>query len=387
MKDRMLYIANIDLADNRSGITRKVLSQFKVFESEFDAFLVGYDGRNIKIVNKQNTTKITPGKKRPSTVLREVALKVATDNSIKYIYIRRMEITPSILLFLNKLKKNSLSIIWEIPTFPYDYEKKEFLNPIQKMRAVFRLKLDLVFRSYLRKYVDRIVTFSHVNNIFGIKTIVTGNGVDVSEIRPRRIANHSDEIHFIAVAVMRPWHAYDRFIKGIKDYYDQGGTRSIFFHVVGDGSILNDYKKLVEMNHLNDHVIFYGSKTKDEIDEIYDKADVAVESLGWHRSNVPMGTSIKTREYVAKGLPIIASSPMDIFPEGWEYAYYAPIDESNIKMDEVIEFYDQLFANNSKDSLASYIRTIAFKKCDMKIMMRPILEYYNTKKHVNSVNS
>ena len=376
---KLLYVANVDLGDKRSGITRKVFSQYNVFTANYDSYLIGYDGRNVRLIHGCESTIVNTEGRRPSTVLREEALNVSKSNEINAFYIRRMEVTPGVLSFLNRLKDNNGILLWEIPTFPYDFENKSFLNSVQKVRAKLRLKIDSVLRTNLKKYADRIVTFSHVNSIFGIETIVTGNGVDVDHIRPRKISDHGDDVNMIAVAVMRPWHAYDRLIKGIKDYYDQGGTRNIVFHVVGDGSILSDYKRLVDSYNLTDHVIFYGARTKEEIDDIYDKADIAVESLGWHRSNVPMGTSIKTREYVSKGMPIIASSPMDIFPHGWEYAYYASIDESNINVKEVIVFFDKLFKNRSKEDLAAEIRAIAYEKCDMKAMMRPIIEYYQSK--------
>lgn len=377
MEKKLLYIANINLSDNKSGITRKVLSQYRNFSSYFDTYLIGYNGRNVTLLTSTENKMYETNGGRPSSMLRRASERVCEEHNIGLLYIRRMEITPSVLGFLRRLKKHNTAIIWEIPTYPYDFENKNFLNHMQKLRAKLRLKEDKFFRRFLRKYVDRIVTFSKYDEIFGIPTIVTGNGVDVDEIRERKIDNHGDEIHMIAVAVMRPWHAYDRLIKGIKDYYDQGGSRNIVFHVVGDGSILDDYKRLVESYNLNDHVIFYGAKTKEEVDDIYDKADLAVESLGWHRSNVPMGTSIKTREYVSKGMPIIASTPMDIFPDGWEYAYYAPIDESNIDINEVIEYYDNLFIEKSKEDLAKEIRTIAYEKCDMKAMMKPIIDYYS----------
>lgn len=378
MEKKLLYIANINLSDKKSGITRKVLSQYRNLSTYFDAYLIGYDERNIRLITSAGTKLYESKNARPSSFLRDTAEQVCTENKISLVYIRRMEITPSVLKLLRTLKNMNTVIIWEIPTYPYDFENKNFLNRIQKLRAKLRLKEDKLFRKSLKKYVDRIVTFSNYEEIFGIPTIVTGNGVDVDEIRERKIDDHGDEIHLIAVAVMRPWHAYDRLIKGINDYYVQGGKRKIVYHVVGDGSILSDYRKLVDDYGLSEQVIFYGSKTKEEIDEIYDKADVAVESLGWHRSKVSVGTSIKTREYVSKGMPIIASSPMDIFPDGWEYAYYAPIDESNIDMNDIIEFYDNLFIGKTKEDLAKEIRKIAYQRCDMKIMMKPIIDFYNT---------
>ena len=218
---------------------------------------------------------------------------------------------------LKSFKKSGVKkILWEIPTYPYDDETTSFSRKIKKM-------IDKVFRGNLKKYVSRIVTFSNEKNIFGIETINTGNGIDIDEIRKRKVSDHGDEINLVAAAVVRDWHGYDRLIEGLSNYK---GDRKISFHLAGDGPSLLIYKELVKKYNLEDKVHFYGLVNKDKLDEIYDIADIAVESLGWHRSKVKFGTSIKTREYLAKGLPIIASSVMDMFPDGFEYAYYAKID-------------------------------------------------------------
>ena len=115
----------------------------------------------------------------------------------------------------------------------------------------------------------------------------------------------------------------------------------------------------------------YGYLEKYQIDDLYDKCNFAVDSLGWHRSGVKIGTSIKTREYLAKGLPILASTPIDMFPSGWEYAFYAPIDDSPICVKDIVKFYLEKIKGNKLNDL---IRSIAFEKCDMKSMMLPIIK-------------
>lgn len=374
MKEKLIYITAINLDDNCSGITRKVYSQFNCFAQTFDSYLIGYKGNNIAVFHNGVMEEISSGKQHRHYAVLRVANEYIQKLECKKIYIRRFFCDPYLISSLNKMKSNDTKILWEIPTYPYDNQSTEALPVYQKVKSFIQVQIDRLFRTNLKKYVDQIVTFSHVNNIFGISTIITGNGVEVNKIRPRKIRENDNCLNMIAVAVMRPWHGYDRLIKGLYHYYQHGGDRNIVFHVVGDGTTLPEYRKLVSELRLEEHVIFYGFKTKDEIDDIYDKADIAVESLGWHRSGVPMGTSIKTREYVAKGLPIIASSPMDIFPEGWKYAYYAPIDDSYIDIFEVIDFYESIRCDKEISDLANEIRQIAFERCDMTAMMKPIID-------------
>lgn len=374
MKEKLMYITAINLDDDCSGITRKVYAQFNCFAQAFDAYLIGYKGNNLGIFHNGVMEEVPSGKQHRHYAVLRVAAEYIQKLGCKRIYIRRFFCDPYVMKSLKRMKSDDTKILWEIPTYPYDNQSTEALPVRQKVKFYIQVQIDRLYRTKLKKYVERIVTFSHVNNIFGISTIITGNGVEVSKIRPRKIREKDNCLNMIAVAVMRPWHGYDRLIKGLYRYYQHGGERNIVFHVVGDGTTLPEYRKLVSELGLEDHVTFYGFKTKEEIDEIYDKADIAVESLGWHRSGVPMGTSIKTREYVAKGLPIIASSPMDIFPKGWKYAYYAPIDDSDIDIVEVINFYESILCDKESSALADEIRGIAFEKCDMAAMMQPVIE-------------
>lgn len=70
-----------------------------------------------------------------------------------------------------------MKIILEIPTYPYDGEKINHTG-IKKKKYWIEKK----YRKSLYKYVDRVVTFSEDDEIFGIKTIKISNGIDLETI-------------------------------------------------------------------------------------------------------------------------------------------------------------------------------------------------------------
>ncbi len=367
-----VFVACVDLDDQYSGISRKVYSEYNALQNAFDGCLIGYAGNGVKIVHGCEEVNIQNRKKHRRLVVIDESIKMLEKN-FRFLYIRRMPCNPIIISFLSKIKrKGVLKIVWEIPTYPYDHEH----NNSKSLYGWITDKMDIIFRGFLKNYIDRIVTFSDYTEIFKIQTINTGNGIDVNSVKPRVISDDDNgSLNLIAVAVLNNWHGYDRLIRGISDYYENGGKRNVIFHLVGDGECLQEYKDLVKKLHIENNVIFYGFKTTKEIDKIYDKCNLAVDSLGWHRSKVSLGTSLKSREYLAKGLPIIASTPMDIFPDGWEYAFYAPIDDSSININDVISFYDNIHQNIGEAELSVKIRNIAYEKCDMSAMMKPVIDY------------
>ncbi|MFK5655764.1 hypothetical protein ACIA4K_04025 [Lactobacillus delbrueckii subsp. bulgaricus] len=52
-------------------------------------------------------------------------------------------------------------------------------------------------------------------------------------------------------------------------------------------------------------VSMVGKKEKEELDYYYNICDIGIDSMGRHRSNVYYNSSLKGKEYLAKGLPIV----------------------------------------------------------------------------------
>lgn len=73
-------------------------------------------------------------------------------------------------------------------------------------------------------------------------------------------------------------------------------------------------------------------------------------------------STLKAREYAAKGLPFITSLKLDIF-ENEKFVLHVPADESNIDVNEIVAFYDELYLNKDAQELARNIREKAKSIC------------------------
>jgi len=292
--------------------------------------------------------------------------------SIDFIYIRRF--VPNsfgLIKLLSRVKKNNpqCKILYEIPTYPYDLEHKS-----RKEKIV--LLIDILYRRILYKYIDRIVTLSKDDNIFGIKTIKIINGIKCSNIPIVKNKKKLNGIHLVALAQFQYWHGYDRLIEGLNEYYYNNNREyDIFIHFIGDGNELKLYKLLVSKYHLDNRVLFHGLLNGDELANIFNMADIGVGSLAAHRKKLFISSELKSREYFSRGLPIVLSAKLDCVADNFKYCYNVPEDESPINMLDVIEFFKGIYLNNNRNWIVQSIRNYAEQTLDISVTMQPIIKY------------
>lgn len=256
-------------------------------------------------------------------------------NSQKYdlVYFRRFILTFGSMKFIRAI--NGKKKIWEIPTYPYDNEAI-FIK--DKILYFFER---IFFRKKLKNRINKIVTYSDDRKIFGIHCINISNGIDLEEVKLVEKKEHR-RINFINVSNCSFWHGIDRFLYSLLQYKKNGGKEQVKFHIVGEGSEAPKLKKIVEDNiELQDIVIFYGFKSGEELDEVYNNSDIAVGCLGNHRKNIEKAFALKNREYCAKGLPLIFSE-IDLDFEECKFVYKVSADESLLDIENIIEWYKNL---------------------------------------------
>lgn len=130
----------------------------------------------------------------------------------------------------------------------------------------------------------------------------------------------------------------------------------------------------MEKYQLQKYCIFDGVKRGKELDEIYDMCDIGIEVLAAFRKDVLVSSSLKSREYAAKGLPFVTASKSDVF-EGQDFVLKVPNNESNINIYDIINFYDCIYKNQEPSKVVENIRSKAEKCCEIRNTMKPIVEY------------
>lgn len=290
-----------------------------------------------------------------------------------YVYIRRTTADRGLLRFIKKVRElyPACKIIVEIMSYPYD--KEEFLNIIY-WPYYFK---ECINRKKYKLYIDRFVTFSDDNKIFGVDTLQTLNGIDVSMVIPVSSEKEYSGINLIAVAGMYKFHGYERLIHGLYNYYKKGGQYEITVHLVGNGPELRKYKEITRKLNLDDNVLFYGKKYGRELDEIYNGMDIAISSLGLYKLGINRISSLKLNEYLAKGLPIAAGCDT-VALTGKNSQYYIQFsnDGTPINIEKLVDFYNTIYANGrERKEVIDDIRQFAFKTVDNKVTMQNIINF------------
>ena len=295
--------------------------------------------------------------------------KYINKNGIDLVYIRNdHNANPFLIRLFKKLKKSGVKLVMEIPTYPYDQEYTGLGFAMQ-----MQLKVDKFFRNRLARYVDRIITFSQDQQIFGTPTINISNGIDFDAIKIKsRTSTDHKVIRMIGVADIHAWHGYDRVIAGLAEYYKKPHHVKIYFDIVGGGvpGILDGLKDAVVRNSLDEYVTYHGPKFGEELDRFFEDADLAIGSLARHRSNIFNIKTLKNREYAARGIPFVYSETDEDF-ENMPYIMKAPADESPLDIQSVIDFY-QTVDLKPEDIRKSVVHSLSWKK-----QMEKIIEQIN----------
>ncbi|MGN7476657.1 glycosyltransferase [Solibacillus silvestris] len=367
-KARGIYLLFSDekaLINAFPGVHKKVINQLKSFAaSEMSVDLVYYNFNNPVFTKVLNMLPLE---------LYVTNFKREEFENIDFIYIRKPDINSSFIRLLTKIKrKTSCKILMEIPTYPYDSEYKDTII------SEIKLKKEMKYRQKLCGLIDKIVTFSNDKMIWGIETIKVSNGIDLESLQTIK-SNNIKYINMIAAATHNFWHGYDRLIRGMADFKKKFPLEidRVKLHIVGDGPAISEYKKIVVAEKLEGNVFFYGNLIGKSLDEVFSISNLGVDALARHRSEVYYNSSLKGKEYCARGLPIISGveTELDGFAE-FPYYFRVPADDSNIEIKDIITFFNSVYEDEQEEVIRN-IRKFAEDRFDMGYTMKPIIEYLN----------
>lgn len=370
-----IYFSQIKKEASYQGAVAKVFDEIKAFEN------AGYEMRHVNFAPAETGFRRTHiGKGICAAIpFTYVFSKYEYDRSFDGydFYYFRFEAADRYLIKLLKqlrLYNPDSKIIIEFP----DYPNTKWM----KMPVYLPLLLkDLAVRGKYRRYIDRFAVLNPVyKEIYGVKTIPYMNGIDVSRIPVRKPVNKSDNdrIDIMGISTMFPVHGYDRFIRSLAHYYKEGGRREIVFHIVGDGPgpELRKYIDLVKEYNLSERVVFEGRLTGDKLYSLYDKCDLAIEVFAAFRKGLETSSSLKSREYLSVGIPIITACNIDIL-DGQEFKYLLQFENRDTLIDiiKVIEFYDNIYSKETVEKVVQNIRRFAEDYCSYDATLINVIEY------------
>ncbi|MFA6770866.1 MAG: glycosyltransferase [Bacteroidales bacterium] len=340
-----VFIHFFDLAEH-SGISKKILYQVEAFKNcgvDISLSYINIDERGFQTCIYKGSVIQDFGNGLASKCAKWISFNKLTKyilyNNLDFIYVRSFYNTnPFLLKMFRSLRKRGVKVIMEYPTYPYDRETK---GAAFKYGVIFLL--DRIFRNFLKTNVDRIVTFTDLTKIHGVKTINISNAIDFTQVKVRKQLSSTDnDFNLIGVAEVHYWHGFDRVIKGMNDFKSTSNV-VVHFHIVGDGfpADIEYLKLLVNDYDLNDRVHFYGNLYGKKLDDVFDIAQFAIASLARHRTGITKIKTLKNREYAARGIPFIYSEIDEDFDQ-MPYILKASPDDTPINIHSILDFASNL---------------------------------------------
>lgn len=302
-------------------------------------------------------------------------------HSIDLVCIRYPQASNDFVRFLKALKSQGVGVVLEFPTYPFLTERKLFFirylrekNWKAAVGTAYHWAEELICLPRLKQGVDLAVTFSRDTRIYGIPTVQISNGVDCAQIPVKKDFPEKQQLDLAVVANVSVWHGVDRVIAGLAAYQKESPARPVHLHIIGEGAAKKDLQMLTEKLGVSGMVTFYPAVFGEELDARMGQMDLGIASLAPHRKNVEEDSSLKTREYFARGLPCIGNerdsqilrSPLK------KYFLVIPSDETPVDISAVVSFAQECVGPGQTVE----IRKMAEQYLDWSHQMRTVLEAY-----------
>lgn len=230
-----------------------------------------------------------------------------------YIFIRFDDLVlPFVFVSTIYLRIRGKKIIVDIPTPRYIALKEIDSTDRSVLYKVIRKTIAILIGSWFLLPVNRVVQYADESKWFSIgikkKTIKMGNGILIEDTIPLvKSTWPSDELKLIGVAQLAPWHGYDRVINAMSLIKNYDLSYKISFTIVGDGDERQRLEEMVDKLGLRERVFFTGMLSGADLDDVFEDKHIGVASLGLYRKGLSEASDLKTREYMSRGLLVLAA--------------------------------------------------------------------------------
>ncbi|MFT7155115.1 MAG: hypothetical protein ACI8Q1_000115 [Parvicella sp.] len=203
-----------------------------------------------------------------------------------------------------------------------------------KYSSRFKRWVYFLFKNRTISYLDGLVAVTEElakkYRAYDKPVVVVSNGYDYSLLESKDNSKISLGKNIIFVCSNLPWHGLDKVLMLARHFtkYD--------FHLVGPNL------QLAESNFKHGNLIYHGFLSKTELNDIYERMDIGIGSLSLYLYELTEACPLKTREYLAHGLPVVLGYKDSDISDSDEFALNLGSFPNNVldNLDRIEEFID-----------------------------------------------
>lgn len=198
------------------------------------------------------------------------------------------------------------------------------------------------------------------------------NGVLVQDIPFSKHASYDGTVlRLVCLAnAFEPWQGLDRVLAGLKNYT----PRRPFVHLKVVGHVPDRVLKATGSinGHSNNKVDFLGRLYGSSLERVVEDAHMAFSSLAVFRKGMREACALKTREFIARGLPFVIGYRDPDLLENQEFFLPIAPDDSPVNMEEVVSFAERVL---TRKGVSESMRQYANERLDWKIKMQDMWDF------------
>jgi glycosyltransferase involved in cell wall biosynthesis len=215
---------------------------------------------------------------------------------------------------------------------------------------------------------DELSEFQGARAGEGVPTFTHANGIDVRAVSPTGFVPF-DGRHLRLVftaSSFAPWHGTDRLLASLRAY---DGPLTVTLDLVGAGSgRAAGTEERAGRTTVRHHGALYGG----DLGRVLAGANIAVSTLAFHRTGLREGAVLKTREYLARGVPLVLGYDDVDVPEGLPFVLQVPNDDALLSVEALADFAER---TGRIRNLTAEMRAYAERVLDWRIKLPRLEEF------------
>lgn len=366
---KILYLTKWEI-DETSGVYKKIIAQRDALERlgvSCDVLFVGKTPESF-LCFKDETKKIILTKKKCNNLVKQYDACYVRFELLRHTFYK---------MVLYQFKKNNVPIALEIPTYPpyeesvarakHKLKNKNFIGAFKTYLGIVAVKHSL----FKQIKMSTLVCNNGDPTVFKqTKTIRIENGIDFESNPFVNREKEKETINIIAVSNFSIWNGYDLAIDGLNNYVLETGKRNIHLIFVGDKEKASELMRLTKKYNLDDLIEFTGLLSGKAFNDIYKRANVALGGLGDHRRKALTNSSLKAKEYAARGLPMILSESEGIEEEIKTKSFIVEAKEKPVDFASFFAWY----MNSDIKEISKEIHSFALENYSWDTQMNYVVE-------------
>jgi hypothetical protein len=202
---------------------------------------------------------------------------------------------------------------------------------------------------------------------------VIRNGISVADIEPTGFKPFDGRVLKLglAAAVYAPWHGIERLIRSAQIYK---GPVKIELYLIGN---LKPADLTLPCNGEQLTIRFCGPLYGRRLDEVMAQMNLGVSTLALLQKGMTEACSLKTREYVARGLPFIMAykdGDLDAVDPGMLFFWDGSNYQADLPMSEIIAFAKEVTGHGVR-LVSETMRRYAAQYLDWQVKMRQYVDF------------